>query len=178
MPENISTVVRWITCVDPKSVLDVGIGFGKYGVLAREYTDIRHGRYRKEGWKTQIDGIEIFELYRNLVWQVYDKIYIGDALTLIDSLVNYELILLGDVIEHFAKVDGMTLLTKCQQHSTKAVIVSTPFGNYPQDAVFGNEHEWHLSMWLPEDFSDGKWERQIDGGCITAIYRKDYHGKE
>ena len=46
----------------PKSVLDVGIGFGKYGMLFREYLDIWDmecvADYDPAAWKTRIDGIE------------------------------------------------------------------------------------------------------------------------
>ncbi len=60
---------------NPMSVLDIGIGFGIFGFLAREYTDVRLGRYFN--WKTRIDGIEIFEKYiTHLQREIYNNIYI------------------------------------------------------------------------------------------------------
>ena len=46
----------------PKSVLDVGVGFGKYGYLFREYLDVwdMHSvrDYERRRWTTRIEGIE------------------------------------------------------------------------------------------------------------------------
>jgi hypothetical protein len=36
-PHQLNQIVELIMLTDPHSLLDVGIGFGKYGVLAREY---------------------------------------------------------------------------------------------------------------------------------------------
>ena len=49
----------------PLRILDVGVGFGKWGHLFREYTDINEAehdpaRYARENWRVQIDGIEGF----------------------------------------------------------------------------------------------------------------------
>jgi len=66
---NISTITGWIAEIQPASILDVGVGFGKYGVLAREYTDVRAGRYRRGEWKVTIDGIEIYSPYYNPIWK-------------------------------------------------------------------------------------------------------------
>jgi len=168
--ENISTITGWIAALDPCSILDVGVGFGKYGVLTREYTDVRHGRYKKDDWSVVIDGIEIFEPYFNPVWQVYNRVYCQDALALLPHLKNYELVLLGDVIEHFRKKEGRRLLDACMRMATLAVIVSTPLGPYPQGALCGNEHERHLSEWTPRDFEG--WRLKFEGGCLSAMYRK------
>ena len=54
-----------INALQPRSILDVGCGFGKYGMLLREYLDVWHERYDKERWQVRIVGIEAFEQYRN-----------------------------------------------------------------------------------------------------------------
>jgi len=169
-PENISTIVKWIDEVDPRSMLDVGVGFGKFGVLAREYTDIRHGRYEQKEWQVVIDGIEVFSRYCNPVWQVYNRVYCQDAIELLPHLKNYELILLGDVIEHFSRLEGRAVLDACMRLATKAIIVSTPLGPYPQGALFGNTHERHQSEWKVADFPG--WELRFDGRCLSCLFRK------
>ena len=61
-PNAIPTTVHVVRQLDPASILDVGVGFGKWGLLFREYTDIRASetdshRYQKAAWKIRIDGI-------------------------------------------------------------------------------------------------------------------------
>ena len=41
----ISDVITWVRKLQPKTVLDVGVGFGKWGHLFREYLDVMHGRF-------------------------------------------------------------------------------------------------------------------------------------
>ena len=168
--ENISTITQWIADLKPKSILDVGVGFGKYGALAREYTDIRNGRYCQSHWQTIIDGIEIFGGYENPLWKIYDQIYLNDARLIIPNLRNYELILLCDILEHFEKDQALLLLKDCLSFATRAVIVSTPSINFPQGQVNGNIFESHLSVWGADDFKDGLIE--VIGPTISVLYLK------
>ena len=60
---QLNEIVELVTLTNPKSVLDIGIGFGKYGFLLREYLELRDGRNKYNDWKRRIDGIEVFEEY-------------------------------------------------------------------------------------------------------------------
>lgn len=149
--EAIGRVGEFIRRIKPKSLLDIGIGFGAMGVLFRELMDIRFGRYKE--WETKIDGVEIFEGYRNPIWKyIYDNIFIGDASEI--DFGGYDVIFLGDVIEHFPKEEALALLKKCYGRA-KYVVVTTPIRltNTENDAaVFGNSHEKHLSLLEDSDF--------------------------
>ena len=62
-PNTIPTVVHLLRQLKPQSILDVGVGFGKWGHLFREYTDIIEAehdpaRYQRKNWRIRIDGIE------------------------------------------------------------------------------------------------------------------------
>ena len=168
-PDNIPIVISEVIKLNPKSILDVGIGFGIYGVLFRACTDIRlseltPSRYKK--WEVKIDGIEIFESYRNSNYDNYNHIYYGSALTVLGNLIvdelSYDLIYLGDIIEHFDKKSGFYLLRLCKKLG-KNIIISTPKYFRPQTDVLGNEHEKHLSLWTKEDFEE-----------TTKIYETEY----
>lgn len=138
----------------PESVLDIGIGFGKYGFLLRENLDIAHERYYKSEWKTKIDGVEVFKDYINPIHEyIYNNIYIGNIVELIDSLPKYDVILLIDVLEHFTKEEGLSLLHELVSKSRKALIISTP--KYPDEQLEyrGNKFEEHKSRWSILDFS-------------------------
>lgn len=132
----------------PQSILDIGIGFGKYGYLAREYTDICPGHYYPHEWQVRIDGIEIFAPYvGKLQRMVYDNIYIGNALDVLQKIGDYDFMLAVDILEHFKKRDGLKFLRLLKQKA-KIALVSVPINVRVQKASFGNKHERHLSVWI------------------------------
>ena len=157
-PELIPFVVNLAMQLQPRSILEIGTGFGKYGFLFREYLDIwgaasDPARLRPENWQVTIDGIECFAPYiSELQHRIYNRIIIGDALSEIEQLGNYDLIFLGDVIEHFPKEDGRRLLEKCLVHANRMVLVTTPNYFNPQGAEYGNQRETHHCLWTREDF--------------------------
>jgi hypothetical protein len=72
--DNVPAVVKEAVRMRPLSVLDLGVGFGKYGVLLREKLDIEPGRVRPEHWSVRIDGVEAFERYCNPIYTfVYNR---------------------------------------------------------------------------------------------------------
>lgn len=148
---QISTILQLAQNISPTSILDIGIGLGKYGFLCREYLDVSNERLSRSEWTTTINGIEIFERYRNPVWgYYYDAVYIGDALTSLGDMANVDLVLLIDVIEHLPKDEGELLLRRCLS-TGKYVLFSTPRLYHEQDEVFGNAHEVHRSHWSTRD---------------------------
>ncbi len=157
-PELIPVVINIVMQLQPKSILEIGTGFGKYGFLFREYLDIWSAatdptRLDPHNWQVRIDGIEYFPHYiGELQRQVYDRLIVGDAMDEIDRLPSYDLIFLGDVIEHFPKDDGQRMLEKCQAHADKMILVTTPNYFNPQGAEYGNDRETHHCLWTKQDF--------------------------
>jgi len=145
---------RIVSCLEgweleAKSVLDIGIGFGKYGFLTREYNG---GFYLPEDEKKLlvVDGIEIYEPYVQPIHRlIYDNIYMGNVSEVIKTLGVYDLILCIDMLEHMTLADGFLLLEDIKQHSKKALIAIPRYPS-PQEALFGNEHEKHITRWYPK----------------------------
>jgi 2-polyprenyl-3-methyl-5-hydroxy-6-metoxy-1,4-benzoquinol methylase len=110
--------VEYLNAIRPTSILDLGLGNGKLGFIARDLLDVMLGqRYQKNCWKLQLDGIEIFPEYiQDHQRAIYNNIYIGDAFEVIDDLGTYDIVVLGDVLEHFPKDKGWRLLDKCFSH--------------------------------------------------------------
>src|SRR3989304_997151 len=122
-PELIPFVINLVMQLQPRSILEIGTGFGKYGFLFRE------------NWQVRIDGIECFAPYiSDLQRRIYNRIIIGDALSEIDRLGSYDLIFLCDVIEHFSKEDGSVALDKGLARAGRMVLVTTPNYFNPQGA--------------------------------------------
>jgi hypothetical protein len=138
---------------NPKSLLDIGVGFGKYGFLSREYLELCDGREEYNDWKRRIDGIEAFPEYITPAHDfIYDHIYKGKATDILPSIeVKYDLILLIDIIEHFDCEDGIALIKECLAHS-RNVIISTPKDIGTQQDAFDNPFEAHKFQWRKKHF--------------------------
>ena len=151
--ENCALMVREF----PTSVLDVGVGHGKWGFLCRDTLEAFVGsRYFKRDWKLRVDGIEVFADYHNPVWDyAYDHVWIGDACDLLPALDVYDLILALEVIEHTEKASGLALLGEMVRHAVRGVVLSFPDAESPDALVqgesYGNPHERHRSLWSPGD---------------------------
>jgi len=134
---------------NPKSILDIGIGYGKWGVLFREYLDIWNTQTEYKNREVEIIGVEIYTKYCNPIWKAYDKIHKCDILTAKDILKQkYDLVFMGDVIEHFTKSEGLKLLSKLKY---KHIIIITPNIVSDQEAVYNNSYEIHKSQWTHSD---------------------------
>jgi len=157
--QNISYCIDILKKINPTSVLDVGVGFGRWGIICREFLDVWTGKVFREDWRVIVHGIEGFkdniDEYHKYF---YDEIIFGDALEKIDDtpLQKYDLAILGDVLEHFNKNEGIQFLKKCLQKS-KFVLIAIPLGkNWPQTDLYGNKFEAHRSVWRLGDFSNFK----------------------
>jgi hypothetical protein len=176
-PNTIPTVVHIVKQLQPASILDVGVGFGKWGHLFREYTDIvaaEHNpkRYKRKHWRVRIDGIEGHPAYLTPLHRfLYNEIFIGDARRIVRQIPHYDLIFLGDIIEHFTKRDGLWLLQRCIAKATKAVVISTPRHETLQPDLCGNELERHRSIWSESDFKalPDATVKTIDGDTLLVV---------
>lgn len=181
---SIPIVVETIKKLKPRSILDIGCGFGKYGFLLREQLDICMDQknntedyiIHRKNWKTRIDAVEVFENYIcELQRYIYDNIYIGNASDLIEKLTKYDVIIMADVIEHFDKRQGKELLNKIYRNANKLIIITTPLGEFEQAALCGNDFEKHLSIWRINDFkeySNKKIVNVYNHGLCIFIYKE------
>jgi len=172
---NIVPIVSVISSLNPKSVLDIGCGFGKYGMLMREYLEIWQDRLHPDTWETKIFGIDAFENYRNPIWEfAYNQVYIGDAELILPTLESFDLILIADVIEHFEKDNAVNLVSKCLEKS-KVVLISTPREFYAQGDSFGNKHEVHRCLFQVDDLPKDSHVIKIQAlSCDIFVASREY----
>ena len=178
--DAIPVVLTAVMALHPRSVLDMGIGFGKYGLLFREYLDMNRQTngglpFDSRGRRVRIDGIEAFEPYvSDLQRAIYDTIYSGEAQAVLPDLDPYDLVFMADVLEHLSKADGRILLTQALAKANGGVLVVTPAIHFDQGPVFGNPYEVHRSFWTPADFAGYSnvdvlvWRR-----CLLAYLSRD-----
>lgn len=138
----------------PRSILDIGCGFGMWGFLSRMYLDVAEERVQPADWKLRVDGLELFEPYIQTHQRaLYSNIFIGDVRELAPKVENYELIIAGDVIEHLDKDDGETVIEQLYDKATRALLVNIPLGEgWEHPERHGNPGELHRSQWYIEDF--------------------------
>lgn len=156
--QNISYNIDLVKRLDPKSILDVGVGFGRWGILFREFLEVWGERNYTGNWSRRIDGIEAFPGYiKEYHRYFYNNIYEEEALGFMRKLnARYDLINCGDVIEHFEKKNAVELIGLCLSKSGQ-VLINIPIGrNWEQGAINENEFERHKSTWELSDFSDFK----------------------
>ncbi|HEX3426909.1 MAG TPA: methyltransferase domain-containing protein [Acidimicrobiales bacterium] len=152
--------------LQPTRVLDIGPGYGKWGFLVREALDFMAGRLAPEEWQVTVDGIDAFPYASPILDWVYDKVISGPALDHLDELRGYDLVIMGDVIEHFEKDDGLCLLRALLAHN-KNVVIATPLDFFQQE-IANNPYEQHLSRWSEADFREWPADYDVVGGAIIV----------
>lgn len=152
----LTPVVNLFTTIRPKTVLDVGIGSGTFGLLFREYSDIAAERYKKDQWKIRIDGVEVWDKYiteSHRHW--YNNLYISNILDF-KQTIDYDLVYMGDLIEHIEKERALELLEYIKTWAKNIIITTPAWWHNPEHDPLGNKYEHHLSFWNVEDFNG--WE--------------------
>jgi SAM-dependent methyltransferase len=156
--QNISYNIELVRKLNPKTILDVGVGFGRWGFLFREFLEIWDDSNYKGEWNRIIDGVEIFPDYlKDYHKYFYNKIYQGNALKFLRNTDKYyDLINCGDVIEHFEKKEGQELIDLCLERG-RYVLINIPIGkNWGQNGTPENPFEAHKSIWYNSDFTKYK----------------------
>lgn len=155
------TLAHELHCRAPKTVLDLGIGLGMYGMIVRQYIDMGVQPY-----KTKLIGVEVWDRYENPVWQLYDNIYnITIEKFLERDKQTWDCIIIADVIEHFPKFEALKLIEelKTRLSGCGILLLSTPAWFNPQGAEYGNKYETHLCLFEIRDLVEQGFKILKDG---------------
>ena len=157
--DQVPAIVQLSQKLKPKTVLDIGKGFGKFGFLLQEYIGIINtmkvnpDKSLREQSSIKIDTVEVdADLMLPHLSQLYNTIYFGDILKLYKNLPFYELVLMIDIIEHINKEEALLLLKHLVQQGTK-IIIATPIHFFEQH-LYESEFENHISHWTKNDFKN------------------------
>lgn len=113
--------------------LDVGPGAGKWQIKINQ-------RFNN----AKIEGCEIFPKYveKYNLREKYHKIHISNILDFEWENEYYDVVIIGDVLEHLTIEDANKLLNKCKSKGA-LTIVQVPWMS-PQGPYDGNDHEEHI----------------------------------
>ena len=146
-------ILEFINNLDPRSILDVGSGFGRWGFLCRCHFGSGISLLVKPDQPLRIDAVEAFAPNVSPAYPVvYDRTYTGDARAILPGLGTYDVVICSHMIEHLKKDEGWRLIEEMKKHSRMALILGLPFDDAIRDAIDGNEFERHQSVWRASDF--------------------------
>ena len=151
--QNIPFCVEALMKITPHRVLDIGVGYGRWGMVGREFCDVWSGHFSRSEWKVRIEGVEAHTPFIDLYHKYfYDKIHTGDFRKVVSQLKARWNVIFGDVLEHFEKQEGLSLL-RWSLNQSDYVLVNVPLGEYwSQDSTFSSKFERHLSVGNAEEF--------------------------
>jgi 2-polyprenyl-3-methyl-5-hydroxy-6-metoxy-1,4-benzoquinol methylase len=137
-------ILKYILDNIPKDarILDVGFGSGVYGKLLRAL------------YYQNIDAIDVYD--KNIeemgLDKIYDNIFIENILDF--DFDYYDLIIMGDVLEHIELESAKKLLLRfIEDKRCNSLIVSIPY-EYEQDELYGNNHEKHLQPEVTAEYME------------------------
>ena len=151
--KSIEEIIRLLK---PQIFLDLGAGAGKYGELVKKISP-----------STKLTAVEIQRDYikKFRLPSIYNEVWNISVTDLINPKYydsNFDVIMIGDIIEHLKKSDGIDLLNFLI-YRCRWIILEFPH-HYLQNSVDGYHSEAHISVWTKDDFVS--FER-------TQLYEKD-----
>lgn len=128
-------IVKWINehVLKDATILDVGACDGKWRGLLRDYPNM--------------DAVEVYQPNAVRIRPLYRHLYNCDICDF--EYKWYDLVILGDILEHLTVEDAKIVLRYAAGHS-KYAIISIPY-LYKQGAIYGNPYEVHIQDDLTEE---------------------------
>lgn len=135
---------QWAAQGTLRTALDVGAGQGKWGGIIRRVSP-NVELEALEPWRESASRLERDEAYTRVIHRDAEALFEAWALS-----SKWDLVMIGDCIEHMRKSFGMDLL-ECLQYRSRRIVVVWPV-KYLQGPEGGNVQEAHISSWSMKDF--------------------------
>ncbi len=159
--ENLFPILAEIRALKPTNILDVGAGFGKFGLLVRELllSEAAEAGDLNPEPKFKINCVEEAGYFIHQLWHeaLYDAHWHVDFFQIRPAIfAEHDLILMIDVVEHAPKDRIINLLRAIQAEpqakGRTRILISTP-----RKVCFYKQKFYgcalHVSQWTPEDFA-------------------------
>lgn len=123
----------------PLFVLDVGPGVGTYRKLMADVPVLQIWT-AVEAWGPYVKEYSLAEIYNAVIVQDIRQFQWTGL---------WHVVIFGDVLEHMAKVNALSVVAKARQHS-RHVLISLPVKVMHQGEHGGNPFEAHVHHWSHE----------------------------
>lgn len=157
--ENVPAIVTLVGKLKPRSILDVGPGFGKFGLMFREALlsmTAERGELLPQA-DFRLDCVESCEYFWSLPWHgpLYDNHFHRDLFSLDLTVIStYDLVVLIDVIEHGDKNKWLAWLAAVLGAGHSRILISTPRQVvFYQEHYYGKDCPLHQSQWAAKDLA-------------------------
>ena len=125
-----------------EKILDVGFGGGVYGKILKAF------------YYEHIDGVYVWpeninEMGLNFI---YDNIFIENVLDF--EFERYDLIIMGDVLEHMSLEDSKNLLNKFTNGKAAKLFIQVPYMYENHHEWQGNPYEVHIQDEINEEYME------------------------
>ncbi len=167
--ENYECYRNLIRMYQPKTLLDVGMGYGNIGKYAKDIVpDI------------ELNGVEVFLPYlfsEASQAKHFKRIVIADIRDCIGKLWPVDIVTAWDVIEHLERQDGVDVIYYLRSIANTALLVSVPIVDYPQGALvtkiqgkdYSNDAEIHRTQWKIEEM-EALGATTVFKGTVTGLF--------
>ena len=131
-----------------KNIIDIGCGAGKY-------YNMLHDAY------PNIDGIEVHQPYIDewKLTEAYRNVFNINCIQF-SEYQNYDLAIMGDILEHLSIDDTLIMLQKLEDANCK-LVVKIPY-QMRQGICFDNKHEIHLQDDLTPTLMSSRYGKFLD----------------
>lgn len=134
--DSVPPIIKVLVGRGYSSILDIGPGWGKYGLMCREYLSPSELHAVEAFWSPQMSPVQE---------AIYDSITYTDVTTFDGwDRCRPTLTLLIDVIEHMSMEHGHAVVRKALEYGD--LLVSTP-KRFVHQHDEENTYEEHLSFW-------------------------------
>lgn len=139
--DSFAPIVKMLVDAQPAAVLDIGPGWGKYGLACREY--LQH--------LVALEAVEVPEGRLPTQDVIYDVVHESDARKIgSDVFAGFDVVLLVDVIEHMTREEGFELLAAVRATGPHVILATPKLFFHQHDER--NPYEDHVSHWEWTDF--------------------------
>lgn len=166
--EHKDQMIEWYKELNPKVVLDIGIGEGTYSDLMKHLNQSLW--IGVEAWAPYVREYDLGSKYNCVI--ISDILHM--SFNTLPTRLPIPLIIIGDCLEHFEKETAINLIKRLQMYS-KNIFISIPHGDCPQGSVDGNWFEKHRSTWDHEELknilsSNGKVLKDVKGQILSVYW--------
>lgn len=164
--EGKDITLQWVKECDIHRVLDIGAGSGTYKKMFLKNNIHKSSTWIAiEAWEPYIKDFNLQSIYNTVI---HSDVRNCD----IESLGNFDITFMGDVLEHVTKDEAISLVESVMTVSKYAVI-SIPIVHWPQGERHGNPYEVHIKDdWTDTEVRDtfSKYITKYVAGSEIGVY--------